>query len=352
MQKRGSLLGKGSNKPFRVGSAGLKKSSVLKILEGKEWTKIHEDEKEDIYFGFLTREFCLAALKSADGLRVLNRVMLGRMEDSIKHNEWLCSMPIVFSKYGKIRDGQHRLIAYRKSGCPAGKKVIVSVIKDYSLLHDYYAITGQQTSIQVQDILLGKGNDPTLASVAGNLLQFRFAEIGSMVNKRSSLLVKVVRENEKLLKTLTPLVHRGTSITSSMIAAAILVGRAYKKEDEAMKWLCDCSQAAFELIPENHKVNTVKMWKDTPLRTIAFWLAEGGASVIHGGKKASVNGTFVVKNGFSVIGNALIAALNGEKFTRTDIDTCLEKDAVAKLDAKIRKVALSNGVVLFGDEIN
>jgi len=377
MGTKGSQFVKDQVRSFLDETGMVKMPSPLDLLKGKGWKQTFGDEDEDSYKGFLSRPFCVSALANNKGNRDVNELKLNRIVDSINHDEWrYTSQPVIFSADGTLVDGQYRMMAYLKAGCPSGLKVKVSVLKDKHTVNNLYAIMGQQTTIQARDILSKVGfEDGAYATVANVILQFLLGSVGTNINKRSSLWPLIVNEYKAGMTQLVPLIRKNVSVSSPMVAATLLIGRAYGEEKRAIDWLTECAKYAYEIIPAN-QANTGavnRLEKGSPVRTIAYWLADGGVSVKDAaGKKISSNGTYATRNGFSVIAHALLAEFSGKKFTKKQIvgqieeeedentglmkvisnTTLLQADACRRVEDAIKAIAKKNGMVLGSPSIN
>lgn len=319
--------------------------------------KTNEDEEEISYKGWINDpDTCEMFLRlNNPENRVIKKAGVERIVDSIKHDGWkYTGQCITVGTNGMLGDGQYRIAAIQICGFDKGEKYRVkfTFLKDNEIVKNLYTYAGQQTTLGAEDVLRRYGfTDKAHRPMASVLIQLHRGVIGTTPKKRSTFTLAYAKDYSRALLALAPLTHkRSANITSAMCTIAAVVGRAFKREDEAYQWLERVANYAFMLDSQNKVSNedVVNLKSDLPERVVAYWLAAGGVSRVENGKRISANGIWSNQNSVAVVGNALIRHFRKQGFTEKQLANVQQHNGwreiidLVNIEAKKNKVTLFN----------
>lgn len=213
-----------------------------------------------------------------------------------------------------LGDGQTRLSAIRAILANTADKnvsfrVKITYLRDCGIVGGLYKIMGQQKAITNCDILRKEGFESAAVSTITNvMISWASGKLGNTINYRSQLVVDFANDyRDGLLRTSKQVYRQYVNITSSMCAAVLIIGRAFRREEDAYQFLERCADLSYVLDPRAKMNNSsvADLEDGLPEKSIAYWLANGGVSIIKDGRKISSNGTFAVQEAVAVMGRGL-----------------------------------------------
>lgn len=348
---------KDTTKPVRF-SEDLFKIQIGKLVENG-FKVVQSDAYEMTFVGEISNvEICdmLLACNNPDNRRISVRNR-SKIVDSLKHGEWVYTgQPIILGVNGMLGDGQTRLSAIRNvlansKDTNVSFRVKITYLRDCGIVNGLYKIMGQQKAVTNGDILRKEGFESSAVSTITNvMISWASGKLGNAINYRSQLVVDFANDyREGLLRTSKQVYRQYVNITSSMCAAVLIIGRAFRREEDAYQFLERCADLSYVLDPRAKANNSsvADLEDGLPEKSIAYWLANGGVSIIKDGRKISSNGLFAVQEAVSVMGRGLICHLLGRSYTDRDIRKSHTNRGWNDVLRDTKRMADINGVRLF-----
>jgi len=352
--KSAKVIKGGSDKKI-VFSEEVFKTELAKLNE-KGFKIVQNDEYELTLVGDLTdTEVCDMFLSfNNPHNRAINQGSLNIIVDSLMHGEWAyTAQPTILGMNGMLGDGQTRLSAIRKVIAERGGsfRMKFTFLKDNEVVGMLYKLMGQQKAVNAHDILKQEGfGDTAMPCQVNTLIGWSRGKIGGKADYRRQLLIDFAKDyREGLFRTCGSVHKQYVNITAPMTTAAMVIGRAFRREEDAYFFLDRVANLSMVLnVRARMKNDEVLDLEDgIPEKTISFWLADGGVSLLKDGKKVSSNGTFASQNAVAVFGRGLIHYLKHEKMNENEIPRLLDTNGWRDVLEETRRQAAVNCVTLF-----
>ncbi|MCQ2300720.1 MAG: hypothetical protein MJZ81_11415 [Bacteroidales bacterium] len=249
----------------------------------------------------MTRDRVNAMLIGNEGNRRVNKSNLKKLTDEFRGGRYrFTGQPIILDEFGVLRDGQHRLMALRDAGYPNVKMLVVTLKGDRSNIEEAYDKMDTGVIRRYATLLEHKGveNAKFVASLCKKIAYFKdsFGKFDVLPDSYYEDVRKMY--SEEISKTTPLMKNRG--FIGDMAAAVCIVGRVTGCIDECLEI---CRRA----------IDNDMLQRGTAEHTLNRVFTD----MSHVDKRGKGHNA----NAFTVVANALIAALNNRKYPCVDRNT-------------------------------